>query len=1158
MTRTPRECALDDQLHSLLTEHRFHHAPNIYMDCFDPLFCLLLAQKGGEVASKEAVASEHDEDITLHPKLVTEERVNALRYLALPKLCLPFFSSPLLCENSRGEADHEPSLSVSPPASTTETVGKKRVRGAEGDPTPPSDQFNQMVELLSAAGEVYSMPMRGDSDYLQSVEVLMALQFRATLLDKHLSTQDGVVMKNYGIDLVKHLKPCVVAMRCIVESHIQSRVSTMETSGMTLPRVVRLSRRLGLTPKETKAMVYLTVAQSGSWISLVMDHMLHPSSVALWNDMNPTELHHFMRDDRPHVHQGLVVVSEIACLPESRILLPQEAAAALSGMNTTHEQLSKLEKTTLGDLLHEEQQSNSEKQDGEKSAAGAGVSVAKAPHLSSTAAETHEAKSAEESHSDDEEQSSASDSDEAKQTSTPAPVASWVGAQEELLDKPYANDFECMEGAFHLISLLVKIRNMEGDIKEEEEHGKKKKEEAAIRGMEGKLRQEERIHASRVEATIKGGVFMPAIEALSNRFQLSELEKRILLLMVGNAISHDVLVAINGRYFMREGQRFMTVGYIIFVLCKGLQQRVEARQAFYRSSRLVSNSILSISVLDTNSTRSSFNTDLMEYVCDIDRQIVDLVMGRETESKEMVPGSTVITPTVSLEKVVLPRTLMDRVMSRVEHFSLLKECMAKSQFGVGLGDSNSGLAILFYGPSGTGKTMLAHAVAKELQKKLLLVNISAFKGAGSAAEVMRFIFREAKLRDAIIFFDECDELFANRKENQLMTTLLIEFEKYSGMILMATNAAQCFDESMNRRIALMMEFKPPDHSMRHQIWLSHIPESLKLNSDVSLERLALDYELTGGLIRNAVLAAMNNAVSREKVANPTLCMEDFEFGAKQQLRGFFMAASGTDGRASAYLTPRRRLEEFIADAATKRQVEHVANLCKSRSTLFSLWGFKEENAPDQGSIYLFHGPSGTGKSLAAEGIGYECGLSIRMCNATALLRGDGMGSSSQVATVFQEAQQLGAMVVIEESQHFFNAGGDPAMMELITYHALRHTRPVIFIVTVDPPSYVDLTHHRIPITLSIAFTLPRREHRLRMWNVAFPTGVPLDKDVDMSELSQHAISARQIERIAFQVCCKAAMMPATSRTVTMAMVTAELESEVQRDQARRSVLNMYA
>jgi SpoVK/Ycf46/Vps4 family AAA+-type ATPase len=751
---------------------------------------------------------------------------------------------------------------------------------------------------------------------------------------------------------------------------------------------------------------------------------------------------------------------------------------------------------------------------------------------------------------------------------TPSSPSSVVSPQSEssMRDTPYDSDIEYMDAAFRILANIIRIRYAEGDMKDEEDtFTPKNKVEASLRELKGKVRVAAAVHESRLRATLAANTFTPRIEQLARRLKLTEMEKQIMLFMVGNVISHDMLVAVNGRYVMRDGQRLITVGYMLFVLCETLEERVVARGAFYQSAPLIANGVLSLSFETTG--RSCFNTDLMDYLVDIDRKIVDDVMGIVAETAEMVPGSQLYFPSVELANVVLPTSTMERILSTIEHYSLFEQCKRKSGFGEGLGTSKGGLVMLFYGPSGTGKTMLANAVAHHLQKKILLVSVSQFRTSTKAEnDALKFLFREAKLSDAIIFFDECESLFEDRQSNTTVTALLSEFERYDGLVILATNKAQNFDEAMNRRISLMMEFRPPDHQLRLRIWKSHIPKQLTLADDVALEKLALNYELSGGLIRNAVLAALSQAVAREKNASPTLTMADLDEGARLQLRGFFLAAERPEGMSEFYVTPKRTLAELVVEASLANKLEAIASVAKSRSTLYTQWGFSEDANDDCGALYLFQGVSGTGKSLAAEGIAYECGATIRLCNVAELLLREEM----RVHAVFEEGRRLGAIIVFDEAQVLFNESPKSLQLsQLIQYHARRYARPVIVIATTTSrdggggrqlfsTTAINSRSSCMLFQAEVTFVLPSRQLREQLWKRAFPERVPIAADVDYAKLSSASISPKLIRTVAFSVCCEAALMPVAERTVTMAMIEKEVERALVRERSSVSASAMFA
>ena len=119
----------------------------------------------------------------------------------------------------------------------------------------------------------------------------------------------------------------------------------------------------------------------------------------------------------------------------------------------------------------------------------------------------------------------------------------------------------------------------------------------------------------------------------------------------------------------------------------------------------------------------------------------------------------------------------------------------------------------------------------------------------AAGENFKFIFREAKINDAILFFDECEAIFETREHGgHNVNLLLTEIERYvckcvyaytiphrhDGLIIMATNRPFDLDEAMHRRITIALEFRQPDHLLRKAIWESHIPADMKMDKDVNL------------------------------------------------------------------------------------------------------------------------------------------------------------------------------------------------------------------------------------------------------------------------------------------------------------------------------------
>lgn len=177
-----------------------------------------------------------------------------------------------------------------------------------------------------------------------------------------------------------------------------------------------------------------------------------------------------------------------------------------------------------------------------------------------------------------------------------------------------------------------------------------------------------------------------------------------------------------------------------------------------------------------------------------------------------------------------------------------------------------GLNILFCGPSGTGKTMSAGIVARELGLDLYKIDLSSVisKYIGETEKHLSEIFHEAQSSNAILFFDEADAIFGKRSEvkdahdryaNVEVAYLLQKMEEYEGVVILATNFRKNVDDAFTRRIQYIVEFPFPEPRYRERIWRCLIPHGAPLAKDVDFGFLARQFEMAGGNIRNAALVA---------------------------------------------------------------------------------------------------------------------------------------------------------------------------------------------------------------------------------------------------------------------------------------------------------------
>lgn len=178
---------------------------------------------------------------------------------------------------------------------------------------------------------------------------------------------------------------------------------------------------------------------------------------------------------------------------------------------------------------------------------------------------------------------------------------------------------------------------------------------------------------------------------------------------------------------------------------------------------------------------------------------------------------------------------------------------------------NRGVRALFSGPSGTGKTLAARALAATIEMDLYRVDLSAVvnKYIGETERNLHQVFSRAEELDVMVLLDEGDALMATRTEvrnandryaNLETNYLLQRLENYEGIVIITTNAGERLDPAFMRRLDVIIDFAPPDVTERWLIWQNHLPPSHRV-SPAFLEEIAQRCALSGGQIRNAALYA---------------------------------------------------------------------------------------------------------------------------------------------------------------------------------------------------------------------------------------------------------------------------------------------------------------
>jgi hypothetical protein len=216
--------------------------------------------------------------------------------------------------------------------------------------------------------------------------------------------------------------------------------------------------------------------------------------------------------------------------------------------------------------------------------------------------------------------------------------------------------------------------------------------------------------------------------------------------------------------------------------------------------------------------------------------------------------------------------------------------------------NESGIAALFAGPPGTGKTMAAEVLAARLDLPMYRIDLSQVvnKYVGETEKNLKRVFDAADRSDTLLFFDEADALFGRRTEvkdahdryaNLEISYLLERMERFTGLAILATNRKKDLDEAFLRRLRFVIDFPLPDVAQRKVIWRQVVPECVDV-SDLDFDFLAKQFQLAGAHIRSIVFnACLQCAAEPRGPDGPRLTMEQVLISVRRELEKLNRPAS---------------------------------------------------------------------------------------------------------------------------------------------------------------------------------------------------------------------------------------------------------------------------
>jgi len=435
--------------------------------------------------------------------------------------------------------------------------------------------------------------------------------------------------------------------------------------------------------------------------------------------------------------------------------------------------------------------------------------------------------------------------------------------------------------------------------------------------------------------------------------------------------------------------------------------------------------------------------------------------------------------------------------------------------------------VLFYGPSGTGKTLLVKAVSQESNAYFIPINgpeiMSKFYGASEGR--LRDIFREAEDNaPSIIFIDEIDSIAPKRQEatgeveRRVVSQLLSLLDGLRGrgevIVIGATNRINSIDEALRRpgRFDREIEFGVPNVKGRKEVFQIHT-RGMPITDDVNLDNYS---EITHGFVGADIMAVCREAAmfSLRRILPkinldepiPSEIIQDLNIRDEDFLQAINMIEPSAMREVMIEI-PNVPWEDVGGLEDIKQELKEGVEWPIKYKKLFKKAGIRPLNG-----ILLF-GPPGCGKTLLAKAVATESQSNFITVKGPEIFSKWVGESERSVREIFRKARQAAPSIIYFDEIDAISSGRGSVQGShiydsivnqiLVEMDGIENRKGIIIIASTNRPDLIDaalLRPGRFDRLLHI--TAPDHNARLKILKV-HTKDMPLADDVSLNKIAQN-------------------------------------------------------
>ncbi len=449
--------------------------------------------------------------------------------------------------------------------------------------------------------------------------------------------------------------------------------------------------------------------------------------------------------------------------------------------------------------------------------------------------------------------------------------------------------------------------------------------------------------------------------------------------------------------------------------------------------------------------------------------------------------------------------------------------------------SQTQLRVFFRGCDDNAKQTCAVSLAATLKLSILVADMSRASHMGAAPEAyMEDLAREARLREAIVYLEHLDWL----PDQTQRETVLASLDIFPGIAIVSSEGDP---RTERRRIrgAITISFDVPNWTERRAAWKEALREhGVRAGGNV-LDSLAECFRFNRSQIEDAAQTAAHLADYRGEIARANHVFEASRQGSGHELASL-----------TRKVTPVHGWPDMVLPGEAMQQLREICRRVERRHQVLGKWGFERKLSGGKGINALFHGHSGTGKTMAAEVVAHELHLDLYKIDLAGVVSKYIGETEKNLDRIFAAAENANAILLFDEADALFGKRSEVrdahdryANLEVSYLLQKMEQHEGVSILSTNLRQNLDEAFLR-RLTFTVQFPFPDESGRERIWRGIWPKETPLATDVDALWLAERfMLSGGNIRNVAL---ASAYLAVEENSIVTLSHVLRAIRNEFQK------------